>query len=236
MQKILDEGLAALHIAAPAGATKKMEQYAALLVAQNGVMNLTAITEPTQVAQMHFLDSAALLGSAEFAGKSLIDVGTGAGFPGLALKLLEPSLSLTLLDGLKKRLTWLETVAQTLGIKGVRFLHARAEEQALLQTDRDIYDLATARAVADLSVLTELCLPFVKVGGRFLAMKAADCAAELSGAEATIKALGGRLLPTFTYVIPGTEITRHVVVIEKIAATPKGYPRRWAKIQTTTLK
>ena len=155
-------------------------------------MNLTAITEPDQVAALHFLDSAALLampglggaadGKTSLAGKRLIDVGTGAGFPGLPLRLLEPSLKLTLLDSLGKRVAWLEEVCAALGAGDTSCIHARAEEQALLPGFRDGFDFAVSRAVASLNLLCELCLPYVKVGGRFLAMKAVDCGEELTQA------------------------------------------------------
>lgn len=198
-------------------------------------MNLTAIKEPAQVAALHFLDSAALLGCADLRGKSLVDVGTGAGFPGMVLKLMVPELRLTLVDSLGKRLDWLGEVCGALGLEGVERRHARAEELALQSGWRDSFDFATARAVAELRVLCEICLPYVKVGGRFLAMKAADCDEELSAAAHGAELLGGRLLPSYRYHIPGTEVDRRVIVVEKVAPTPKGYPRRWAKIQKSPL-
>ncbi len=212
-----------------------MAQYAGLLLEQNKVMNLTAIKEPAQVAALHFLDSAALLGCADLRGKSLVDVGTGAGFPGMVLKLMVPELRLTLVDSLGKRLDWLGEVCGALGLEGVERRHARAEELALQSGWRDSFDFATARAVAELRVLCEICLPYVKVGGRFLAMKAADCDEELSAAAHGAELLGGRLLPSYRYHIPGTEVDRRVIVVEKVAPTPKGYPRRWAKIQKSPL-
>ncbi|NCB63083.1 MAG: 16S rRNA (guanine(527)-N(7))-methyltransferase RsmG [Clostridia bacterium] len=235
MTELLNEGLAALGLTPAADAAEKMTRYASLLLEQNKVMNLTRITEPTEVAQLHFLDSAALLGCSDFKGKNLIDVGTGAGFPGMALRILEPTLSLTLLDSLDKRLNWLGTVCDELGLDHVNRVHARAEEQGLVSGFRDSFDLATARAVAELRLLVELCLPYVKVGGKFLAMKAADCDGELSAAANAIQLLGGKLLPTYTYRIPGADVERRVIMVEKVAPTPKGYPRRWAKIQKTPL-
>lgn len=235
MVTLLNEGFAALGLTPPAGTAEQMERYAGMLIEQNKVMNLTRITEPAEVARLHFLDSAALLGCADFRGKSLIDVGTGAGFPGVALKLLEPTLSLTLLDSLDKRLNWLGTVCTDLGLKGVRRVHARAEEQALVRGYLDSFDIATARAVAELRILVELCLPYVKVGGKFLAMKSTDCSEELAAAEGAIRVLGGELLPVYNYRVPGTDVERCVVVVEKIAPTPKGYPRRWAKLQKAPL-
>ena len=235
MKERLEQGLAALGITPPDGAVDRLVRYAQLLLEQNKVMNLTAITEPDQVADLHFLDCAGVALCVDLAGKSLIDVGTGAGFPGMALKLLCPELKLTLLDSLAKRLDWLAAVCSRLGLEDVEIVHARAEEQGLKPGFRDHFDFATARAVADLRVLCELCLPFVRVGGRFLAMKAADSQEELDAARTAIQTLGGRRLEDYTYTIPGTDVIRRVAVIEKTAPTPKPYPRRWAKIQKAPL-
>lgn len=212
-----------------------LSRYCDYLLEQNQVMNLTAITQPEQVADLHMLDCAALLTVADLAGKQVIDVGTGAGFPGLVLKIVEPSIQLTLLDSLQKRVNWLAEIAPRLGAPDVTCVHGRGEEQALLPAFRDQYDVAVSRAVADLSLLTELCLPFVKVGGLFLAMKSDDCQEELDRAGRAISILGGQLKPTARYQIPGTGITRRVVVIEKVAPTPKGYPRRFAKMKKSPL-
>ena len=235
MRARTERGLAALGLTPPPDTGEKLAAYGEMLLEQNKVMNLTAITDPDQVVDLHFLDSAALLGAADFKGKSVIDVGTGAGFPGLVLRLTEPTVRLTLLDSLGKRVTWLEQVCRALGAEDVTCLHARAEEQALLPGFRDVFDLAVSRAVAPLNLLCELCLPFVRPGGLFLAMKAADCAGETDGAARCIAKLGGRLRPGYDYAIPGTDITRRVVIVEKLSPTPKGYPRRWAKIQKSPL-
>lgn len=236
MKDILTQGLAQLDITPPPEAIDRLCRYAQLLVEQNKVMNLTAITDPEGIARLHFLDSAALLplcGGA--AGKSLIDVGTGAGFPGLVLKILCPELKLTLLDSLGKRVNWLSQVARELGLKDVTCLHARAEEQALVKGYRDSFDLVTARAVADLRLLSELCLPYAKVGGTFLSMKSVDSGEELDRAAHAIKLLGGRLENITDCPIPGCDVTHRVVAIRKMAPTLKGYPRRWAKIQKEPL-
>ena len=235
MREQLERGLAALGIVPPAGAVEGLERYGALLLEQNQVMNLTAITDPAQVAALHFLDSAALLGCADLAGASLVDVGTGAGFPGMVLKLLVPDLRLSLVDSLGKRLDWLSSVCAELGLTGVTIRHARAEELSREAGWREGFDFATARAVADLRVLTELCLPYVRVGGRFLAMKAAGCQAEVDAAGRAVSVLGGRLRPLARYTIPGTEVERAVAVVEKVSPTPQGYPRRWARIQKAPL-
>ena len=236
MEQRIAAGLTKLGLTPPPQGAEQLAKYGSLLLEQNKVMNLTAITDPDQVADLHFLDCAALLTIGEdFRNKTLIDVGTGAGFPGLPLKILEPSLTVTLLDSLGKRVNWLSTVCETLGLTGVTRLHARAEEQALESGFRDSYDFAVSRAVASLELLSELCLPYVKVGGKFLAMKSVDSGAETEGAARAIAKLGGRLLPRVDYTIPGTEIVHRVVVVEKVSPTPKGFPRRWAKMQKAPL-
>lgn len=236
MKDILTQGLDQLGITPPPQAVDQLCRYAQLLVEQNKVMNLTAITDPEGIARLHFLDSAALLplcGGVQ--GKSLIDVGTGAGFPGLVLKILCPELKLTLLDSLGKRVNWLDQVARELDLKDVTCIHARAEEQALVKGWRDSFDLVTARAVADLRLLSELCLPYAKVGGAFLSMKSVDSGEELDRAAHAIKLLGGRLEGVTDCPIPGCEVVHRVVTIRKVAPTLKGYPRRWAKIQKEPL-
>ena len=166
MEAILRQGLAALGL--PQDAVPQLIAFSDRLLETNKVMNLTAITEPEEVARLHFLDSAALLTLADFRGKTVVDVGTGAGFPGMPLRLIEPSLRLTLLDSLGKRITFLQGCCDALGLTDVRCVHARAEEFAGAQ--RENYDIAVSRAVANLRLLSELCLPLVKVGGQFLAM------------------------------------------------------------------
>ena len=237
MKEIISSGLADLKLdgRVPEHAPEQLAEYGRLLLEKNQVMNLTAIREEDKVARLHMLDCAALLGCAEFEGKKLIDVGTGAGFPGLPLKILVPSLEVTLLDSLNKRVDWLGEVSAQLGLTGIRAIHARAEEQAQVKGFRDSFDFATARAVADLRLLCELCLPYVKVGGCFLAMKSVESGAELEGAAHCIKLLGGRVEGEYDYTIPGTDITHRVVTIRKVAPTLKGYPRRWAKIQKEPL-
>ena len=237
MKDLIATGLDQLGLAhrVPAQAAEKLAEYGRLLLEKNQVMNLTAIREEDKVARLHMLDCAALLNVADFEGKTLIDVGTGAGFPGLALSLLVPSARITLLDSLGKRVTWLGEVAGQLGAENVTPIHARAEEQALVKGFRDSFDFATARAVADLRLLCELCLPFVKPGGTFLAMKSVDCDQELEQAAHCMKLLGGRLEGCHDYTIPGTDITHRLIVIRKVSPTLKGYPRKWAKIQKEPL-
>ena len=237
MRDIIAAGLAELGLLdrVPEQAPSQLAEYGHLLLEKNQVMNLTAITDPVKVAQLHMLDCAALLTCADFQNRALLDVGTGAGFPGLPLKILVPSLQVTLLDSLNKRVDWLNEVSAQLGLTGVRAIQGRAEEKALEKSMRDSFDLVTARAVADLRLLSELCLPFVKVGGRFLSMKSVDSDQELDQAAHAIKLLGGRVRDVKDYAIPGADVTHRLVIVEKVAPTLKGYPRRWAKIQKAPL-
>lgn len=237
MKTVIESGLEEMGLtqSVPSCAAQQLAQYGSMLLEKNQVMNLTAIREPDQVARLHMLDCAALVKLADFEGKTLIDVGTGAGFPGLPLKILVPSLQVTLLDSLNKRVDWLEEVSQTLSLSHVRVLHARAEEQALVKGYRDSFDFATARAVADLRLLCELCLPYVKPGGMFLSMKSTNSDQELSEAAHAIQLMGGRVKEVVDYTIPGTQVAHRVVCIQKMAPTLKGYPRRWAKIQKEPL-
>ncbi len=235
MRELIAQGLAELGLTPPPQAAEQLAEYGRLLLEGNRVMNLTAITEPGDVAALHMLDCAALVKYTAFEEKTLIDVGTGAGFPGLVLKILVPSLEVTLLDSLGKRLDWLERVIKALGLSGVRTVHARGEEQGHDPAFREKFDFAAARAVAALPVLAELCLPFVRVGGQFLAMKSVESGGELEQAGPALSALGGGEVVCHDYVIPGTEVCHRVVRMEKKGLTPARFPRRWAKIQKNRL-
>ncbi len=237
MEALIRTGLAQLGQAGrvPEDAPALLARYGALLLEKNRVMNLTAITQPQDVATLHMLDCATLLDCARFEGKTLIDVGTGAGFPGLPLKILAPSLEVTLLDSLSKRVDWLSQTIGALGLEGIRAVHGRAEEAGRDPAFRERFDFAAARAVADLRLLCELCLPFLKVGGRFLAMKGTDCGDEVDKALPAIQVLGGRLEGRIDRLIPHTDVTHRVVLVEKISPTPEKYPRRWAKMQKAPL-
>lgn len=231
MESILREGLAALSL--PGEGVSALLRYWELLAEKNKVMNLTAITDPDEAARLHFLDSAALLALADLRGKSVVDVGTGAGFPGLPLKILEPSIRLTLLDAQRKRVDFLREVCEALDLEDVECVHDRAEEFA--QARREGFDIAVSRAVAALPVLAELCLPLVRVGGKFLAMKSVDTGEELNAAGRAVQLLRGRLEKPLDYVISGTEIPRRLVILTKIGETPKKYPRTFAKIKKNPL-
>ena len=211
----------------------RFRRYYELLTEWNKVMNLTAISGEEDTARLHFLDCAALAGLTELRGKRVIDVGTGAGFPGLVLKILCPETELVLLDSLEKRVRFLKTVCAELGFDDVLCLHARAEEAP--PQLRESFDLACSRAVARLNLLAELCLPFVKTGGLFAAMKGPDAAEELREAEKGLRLLGGEIERVAEYPVPGTELRHNAVLIRKVTDTPKKYPRKWAQMKKNPL-
>ncbi len=232
METILTKGLAALGLKTEAA--PQLLNFAARLLKKNQVMNLTAITEPKDVATLHLLDCAALLAMHPLQGKSVVDVGTGAGFPGMVLRILEPEFDLTLLDSLGKRILWLDETCREMGLSRVECIHARAEEFAAQR--REQFDVATSRAVADLPLLSELALPLVKVGGQFIAMKSVDSDEEINRSRGAIGQLGGKVAAVEDYTIPGTDIKHRLVVIEKVRPTPPQFPRPWAKIKKSPLK
>ncbi len=207
----------------------QFETYLRLLLEWNEKINLTAITDPMEVAEKHFVDSLTLLSHCKLKeGAKLIDVGTGAGFPGIPLKILRPDLQLTLLDSLNKRLTFLGEVCSALGIEAQR-VHKRAEEAGLDHKMREGFDIAVARAVAPLNVLCEYCLPLVKMKGFFIAMKGPGAAEELSGAGNALELLGGTDVETVSLTLP-TAGERNLVIVQKKQFTPKGYPRHGGTI------
>lgn len=230
MRQTLLAGLPAYSVTLSDGQIGTLCRFGEALIEKNAVMNLTAITEPSAVAQLHFLDCIALLNAADFREKRVIDVGCGAGFPGVPLKIAEPSIRLTLLDSLAKRMNWLSETLPALGVDA-EIITARAEEFAAQR--REQYDLATSRAVARLNVLAELCLPYVRVGGKFLAMKGALAQEEVEEARRGIERLGGHVLRIFEY--PVADAVHKAVVIEKLRPTPPQYPRAFAKIKKSPL-
>ena len=230
MLKTLEEGLPRLGLTLPPQVQQQLCDFGSALVKQNEVMNLTAITEPTQVAKLHLLDSLSVLTLEDLRGKKVIDVGCGAGFPGVPLKIACPEMDLTLLDSLGKRMNWLEQVLPTLGVEA-KCVTARAEEA--VATCRETYDFATSRAVARLNVLLELTAPYVKVGGAVLAMKGTAAKEELAEAKNAIQKLGLKLEQLQEFPVDGTAHT--VIVLRKVAPTPAKYPRRFAKIKQEPL-
>ena len=233
LEQVLREGFAALGLPLEETALRRYRLYADFLAEKNAVMNLTAIEGEENVARLHFLDCAALLGCCDLRGKRLIDVGSGAGFPGLALKIACPTLELTMLDSLDKRVAFLRDCCEKLDFPEVQCVHARAE--APPEGYRGAFDAASSRAVARLNLLCELCLPLVKKNGLFLAMKGPEAGAELREAETAIRLLGGRTEKLCPYTIPGTTIEHTVVMIRKVDETPAKYPRPWAQIKKKPL-
>jgi 16S rRNA (guanine527-N7)-methyltransferase len=202
-------------------------KYFDLLIEWNQQVNLTAITQPDQVAVKHMIDSISCFDSSVFfAGARMIDVGTGAGFPGLPLKIFQSDLELTLLDSLNKRVKFLQCVVDELKLENTTVIHARAEEGARQKQYREQFDVAVSRAVARLTVLCEYCLPFVNIGGYFVALKGLQYAAEVDEAKRAIEILGGKLEKIVPVKLPGLDDVRAVLYIKKIKKTPTVYPRK----------
>jgi len=231
MKKTLDAGLPQLGLELPEETRQKLCDFGAAMVKQNEVMNLTAITEPEQVAKLHLLDSLTVLCCADLKGKQIIDVGCGAGFPGVPLAIACSEAKITLLDSLAKRMNWLDTVLPQLEVTNARTLTARAEEA--VSTRREKFDFATSRAVARLNILLELTAPYVQVGGKVLAMKGAAAREELAEAQNAIRKLGLKLEEVREFPMDGTE--HSVIILKKVHPTPPQYPRRYAKIKQSPL-
>lgn len=214
---------------------ERLNKYTEMLVETNKRFNLTAITEPDDITLKHFADSLSVFKYAEFPeGASVIDVGTGAGFPGLVMLLVRPDLKVTFLDGTKKKLSFIESVLFETGVEG-KILHGRAEEMGKKAEYREKYDFATARAVANLTSLSEYCLPFVKVGGNFVSMKSASSDEEIAEAEKAISVLGGEIKTDNVFnLVENTP--RRIIIIRKKSQTPIKYPRASAKIAKSPIK
>ena len=230
MYNTLLSGLPGLGLALSEETAQTLCKFGEAVVKQNEVMNLTAITQPDQVAKLHLLDSLSVLKTADLKGKRIIDVGCGAGFPGVPVQIACPEAEVTLLDSLGKRMAWLEQILPQLGVNA-QCVTARAEEYAAKH--REEFDYATSRAVARLNILLELTAPFVKVGGAVLAMKGAAAREELEEAKNAINKLGLKLETIADYPVDGTAHT--VLVLRKVKPTPAQYPRRFAKIKQSPL-
>jgi 16S rRNA (guanine527-N7)-methyltransferase len=223
-----------LNIVLPPNAEAAFRAYNDFLEMHRKKVNLTAISGVEETARLHFLDSIALLNAESFEGKKVIDIGSGAGFPGVPLKIAEPSIDLTLLEATGKKVTFLTELCKTLNIEA-SYINGRAEEVAHEVDKRESYDIAASRAVAGMNVLCELCLPFVRVGGILIAMKSTDSDEEVRAAQSTITAMGAKMLDHYDYTIPETSITHRAIIIQKTEATQSNYPRRFAKIKKCPL-
>ncbi len=209
---------------------KQLEQfktYYEMLIEKNKVMNLTAITEKDEVIDKHFIDSISLKKAVDITKPlKILDLGTGAGFPGIPLKIAYPNLKITLLDSLNKRIKFLQEVIEQLGLQEIEGIHGRAEDFAKQQGYREQYDLCVSRAVANLATLSEYCLPYVKEGGCFISYKSGAVEEEVNQSKKAIAELGGRIKEMIAFTLPETDIERTFVVIEKVKKTPKKYPRK----------
>ena len=230
MKQTLLQGLPELKLALSEEQTDTLCAFGAAVVRQNQVMNLTAITEPAQVAKLHLLDSLSVLSALDLRGKKLIDVGCGAGFPGVPLAIACPEAQVTLLDSLGKRITWLKEILPQLGIQA-ECVTARAEEAVV--SCRESYDIATSRAVARPNILLELLAPYVKVGGAVVALKGSAAKEELGECGDAIKKLGLRQEAFLEFPVDGA--SHALIVLRKVSPTPKMYPRRYAKIKQSPL-
>ena len=232
---IVRDGLSAWDLPAPDDALARLEAFCSLVLETNKVMNLTAVTEPDAFAVRHVLDSLSILTCADLHGKKVIDIGTGPGFPGMPLKLYDPSLDITFVDSTQKRIDFIVKSADALGLSVTAFA-ARAEE-LISKGMRASFEIVLSRAVAPLNILSELCLPYLRTGGQFLPLKSDNeaFAAELKQARRAIDVLGGTLQGTHSYTLPGVEGKKCVVLIQKTGETPAKYPRRYAKISQNPL-
>lgn len=230
--KIFADGMSELKIDISEAQIEKFKKYSAMLKEWNEKMNLTAVVDDDGISVKHFLDSILPLSAIDMSEvKSVIDVGTGAGFPGLPLKICRTDIEVTLLDSLNKRINFLNAVKNELGLDNVVCIHGRAEELGKKAEYRECYDAVVSRAVANLTMLSEYCLPFAKVGGMFLALKADGAENEIKAAEPMIKALGGKVEDICKVSLPQSDILRYIVVIRKIKNTPNKFPRRADKIK-----
>lgn len=225
----MSDGCRDLGISLQPGQMEQFYQYYEILIEWNKVMNLTAITELEDVVYKHFIDSLSLIRAVdgwEDSRVCLIDVGTGAGFPGIPLKIAFPFLSVTLLDSLNKRVSFLQEVIARLSLSDIAALHGRAEDFGRDSRYREKFDICVSRAVANISTLSEYCVPFIKIGGLFVAYKSDRIEEELETGKSAIRVLGGEICKNASFVLSGTDAKRNLLVIKKVKATGKAYPRR----------
>ena len=224
---ILNDGIKEYGITLSDSQIDQFMMYYEILIEWNQVMNLTAITAFDEVCTIHFLDSISLCKAIDCTQEyTLMDVGTGAGFPGIPLKIAFPNLQITLLDSLGKRVKFLNEVIQRLGLHGIQAIHGRAEDYAKANLLREKFDICVSRAVANLSTLSEYCIPYVKEGGFFISYKSEKLSEEMSNAKKAIEILGGNIVSQNEFLLPNSDIYRNLLVIQKIALTPKKYPRK----------
>lgn len=227
MSHLLESKVKELSLVLNERQKKQFEDYYRILVEWNNVMNLTAITEYEEVIEKHFIDSLSIVNVIDFCKiYNVIDIGTGAGFPGIPLKIVFPEIQITLLDSLKKRVNFLNEVIVHLGLTDIHAVHGRAEDYAKQKEYREQYDLCVSRAVANLSTLSEYCLPYVKINGFFIPYKSGDIDDELKKSERAVNVLGGSVNEVIRFQLPGTDINRSFVKIRKIKSTAKKYPRK----------
>ena len=227
MNNVLTEKVKELSIVLNDKQIQQFEQYYNILVEWNKVMNLTAITEYEEVVEKHFLDSLTIVNAIHVKKiETLIDVGTGAGFPGIPLKIAFPHLKVTLLDSLNKRIKFLNEVINLLELNDIKAIHGRAEDYAKQAEYREQYDICVSRAVANLATLSEYCLPYVKVDGLFVPYKSGEIDEELKSSEKAVSILGGKVEEVVKFQLPGTDIGRSFVKIHKVKETKKKYPRK----------
>lgn len=227
MDNLLKNSLMSIGVEPDEEQLEQLDRFYEMLVEKNKVMNLTAITEYEDVVIKHFVDSMAVINAFSFDKiTSVIDVGTGAGFPGIVLKVFNKDINFTLLDSLNKRIGFLNEVKTELGLDKLSLIHGRAEDYARMTEYREKFDMCVSRAVANLATLSEYCLPFVRKDGYFVAYKADDCAEEIENAQKAIFLLGGKIDNVISFRIPNTDITRTFVIIKKISTISKKYPRK----------
>jgi 16S rRNA (guanine527-N7)-methyltransferase len=226
---LFQQGLTRLGIELSELQLQQFINYYEMLVEKNKVMNLTAITEFKEVIQKHFIDSLSIIRVHELSAEKILDLGTGAGFPGIPLKIVYPDLDIVLLDSLKKRIVFLDEVIMSLGLNKIKTLHGRAEDYGKMPEYREKFDLCVSRAVAKLSSLSEYCIPFIKKGGYFIPYKSGKIEEEIKQSEKAFHILGANLEKVEEFVLPGTDIERSLVVIKKVSTTPKNYPRSAGK-------